>query len=286
MVDIANNSASQMNALVYHSEEVAEYYASLNYLTAAERSLFEKFLRKGMEILDLGVGGGRATPYLSSIANRYLGVDYSSAMIDACKKKFPELDFEVAAAEDLSKLGSGTFDALVMAFNAIDYVFPEACRLRAIREIHRVLKPGGLFIFSSHNARSVLVRPSWNPARLRKMAETIGSPDTHLFRAIHATLITGRIVVAWLQATGKTMTQAFKKLPRRTFWRGRGYLMDSAHGGLMTFFGTPSRIEHEFNRHGFRLLETLGDDYPLPSNLYVTDWYYYVFSKTEANVQK
>jgi ubiquinone/menaquinone biosynthesis C-methylase UbiE len=285
MVDTAHVTA-QPNLAGYHSQGLADYYASLNYLTAAERFLFEKFLHKGMVILDLGVGGGRTTPYLSSIANRYVGVDYSNAMIDACRKKFPKLEFEVAAAEDLSKLASSTFDAVVMAFNAVDYVFPEASRLRAIREVHRVLKPGGFFIFSSHNARSILVRPSWNPIRLRKLAESIVSPTTPLFRPIYGILVTMRIVLAWLQATGKTLARAFQRLTKRTFWRGRGYQMDSAHGGLITFFGTPEQIRHEFEVCGFSLLEMLGDDYPLASHLYTTDWYYYVFSKTGANLEK
>src|SRR5580704_19256322 len=108
------------NIYTYNSPEIASYYAALNYLTACERLLFDKYLRPGMDILDLGVGGGRLTPHLSSIAGRYVGADYGVEMVAACRKKFPQLEFEVANAADLSSFASSSFDAVVMAFNAFD----------------------------------------------------------------------------------------------------------------------------------------------------------------------
>ena len=40
-----------------------------------------------MAILDLGVGGGRTTPHLSSIAARYVGADYAAEMVARCQDK-------------------------------------------------------------------------------------------------------------------------------------------------------------------------------------------------------
>ena len=138
-LETKTGSRPDPNILTYNAPAVAEYYATLDYLTPCESLLFDQYLRSGMTILDLGVGGGRTTSYLSSIAGRYVGVDYAAQMIAACRKKFPRLEFEVANAADLSNFVSASFDAVVMAFNGMDYVIPNESHFCALREIRRVL---------------------------------------------------------------------------------------------------------------------------------------------------
>jgi SAM-dependent methyltransferase len=284
--DTKPDSAPDPNIPVYNAPAVAEYYAALNYLTACERLLFDTYLRPGMAILDLGVGGGRTTPYLSSIASRYAGIDYAPEMVAVCRKKFPELEFETESASDLSRFATSSFDAVVMAFNAMDYVIPDESRLRALREIYRVLKPEGVLIFSSHNPRAILVRASWNPQRVQGVARAIAGSDSVIFRPVLWSLTAARIILACLQAGLQSISRAAKRLPTQAFWHGQGYWRDPAHGGLKTNGATPEKITHELGEFGFRLLRVLGDDYPRASRRYVTYWYYYVFSKTEATGEK
>ena len=54
---------------------------------------------------------------------------------------------------DASNLGlkDNSFDVVIFSFNGIDYIYPYIKRLAALKEIRRVLKTNGLFIFSSHN---------------------------------------------------------------------------------------------------------------------------------------
>ena len=89
----ARNTA---NLGVYSAPEIVALYAGLDYLTSAEQLLFRTYIPPGAVLMDLGVGGGRTTPYLSSIASTYVGVDYSEEMIRACRTKCPMLRFEVA----------------------------------------------------------------------------------------------------------------------------------------------------------------------------------------------
>lgn len=274
------------NILRYNARDVVEYYAALNYLTPCERLLFSTYLRPGMAILDLGVGGGRTSAYLSSAAGRYVGVDYASGMIASCRKKFPHLEFEVGNAADLSSFTTSSFDAIVMAFNGMDCVTPDESRFRALQEIARVLKPEGLLIFSSHNPRAILVRASWNPQRVRDVAETVVGSDSVFFRPWLRFLTAVRVSLAGLQAVMRSLGRAARRLPTRTFWQGQGYWMDPSHGGLKTHFAVPERVTHELGSFGFRLLRVQGDDYPLASRRCVTDWYYYVFSKTGATEEK
>jgi ubiquinone/menaquinone biosynthesis C-methylase UbiE len=280
------DSSADPNLPTYNAPEVARYYAALNYLTPCEQLLFDTYLRPGMAILDLGVGGGRTTPYLSSVAGRYVGVDYASEMIAACRNKFPQLGFEVGNAADLSRFESSSFDALVIAFNGMDYVIPDEARFRALREIWRVLKPEGILIFSSHNPRSIWVRASWNAQRVRELAETVVTGESFLFRPWLGSIQIARVSLAGAHAAVQSLARAVRRLPTRAFWRGQGYLFDPAHGGLKTHVSTPENVTRELDSFGFRLQRILGDDYPRPSRPYVTDWYYYVFSKAGATGEK
>src|SRR5260221_405642 len=113
------------NLQVYRDPEVVSHYAALSYLTPCEHLLFETYVKPGMKILDIGVGGGRTTAYLSDKASRYIGVDYSAEMIKTCRNKFPKLEFEVADASDLSGFADASFDAIVISFNGINCIVPE-----------------------------------------------------------------------------------------------------------------------------------------------------------------
>src|ERR1700683_320873 len=270
------------NLDTYNSPELTAHYSSLDYLTPCERLLFEEYLRPGMTILDLGVGGGRTTPHLSSLAGRYVGADYAPEMINICQKKFPNLEFENVNAADLSIFATSSFDAVVMAFNGIDSIVSDESRYQAFREIRRVLKPKGVLVFSSHNVRSIFVRPSWNPLRLAGLAKKLVGSDSILYRPLLWSLTALRVVIAALQSIVKSLARVTRRMPTRAFWVGEGYLMDAAHGGMRIHLSTPETAERELNRFGFRLLRVLGDDYPRISRLYVTDWYYYVFSSAEA----
>ena len=101
-------------------------------------------------VLDIGVGRGRTTLYLAALTPRYVGIDYSETMIHACKLRFPEARIEKQDVRDLSAFGDGTFDS-VFAPSAVLDALSHADRLRAVREIHRVLAKNGLFAFSGHN---------------------------------------------------------------------------------------------------------------------------------------
>src|SRR5215813_9059413 len=147
------------NLEVFSSASVVEHYVRLQGLQPCEAHLFNKYVTQGAEILDIGVGGGRTTPYLSTKARRYVGIDYAQAMIDACRRRFPELEFQCEDATDLRRFGDGSFDVVVYAFNGIDYIPTDQGRLRCLAEVRRVLRPGGRLIFSSHNARFMFLIP-------------------------------------------------------------------------------------------------------------------------------
>jgi len=273
------NRGPETNFLTYDAPDVAAHYAALHYLTPCERVLFETYIQPGAAILDLGVGGGRTTPYLANRASRYVGVDYAAAMVRACQTKFPGLDFVVADAANLSAFPDASFDVVVFAFNGIDYVLPEQSRRKCFEHIHRVLKVRGVVIFSSHNARAVLIRPHWNRERLRRMSQRLSAGSKVLYSLLFAILTSARSVLAFGLSASATLRRVLWRIPSLVFWRGEGNLVDPAHGGLLTHYSVPSRVIAELNGLHLRPERILGDDFPQPSHPYATDWYYYVFTK-------
>jgi len=269
------------NLRVFRDPEVVSHYASLEYLTACELHLFNTYLTSGMAILDMGVGGGRTTSYLSRKASRYVGMDYSDEMVRLCRDKFPQLEFLVADASDLSKFSSGSFDAIVFAFNGLDYLFPDEQRGKCLRECGRVLRAGGVFVFSSHNPRSIFVRPAWDRQRLHALAGKLASERSVSHSATLSTLTVVMWLHSFLRATARSAGRICRRVSKAALWRGEGYLVDPAHGGLMTHYATPSQVCEELSRCNFRQEALLGDDYPRRSHELVTDWYYYVFIKDQ-----
>lgn len=273
---------SGANLAVYNRADVTAHYALLSYLTPCEQVLFEQYVRPGSAILDLGVGGGRTTPYLSEKASRYVGVDYAAGMIQACRMKYPHLEFRIADASDLSSFRDHEFDAIVCAFNGIDYVVPDEARSACFSECYRILRSGGIFLFSSHNPRSVLIRSGWNRQRIRDLASKLAQQGSFVGEASFLTLSTLARCLALSRSIRASATRILQRIPKRAFWRGEGYLLDAAHGGLLTHHWVPSHVIAELERHGFRCVKFLGDDYPAVSRECSTDWYYYVFSKVDV----
>jgi SAM-dependent methyltransferase len=142
----------RVNQSAYARPDVVKHYEDLDMLLEPERLLLERLTPtiKGKKILDIAIGGGRTTKYLLKISDDYTGIDYTPAFVEVARRKFPTANILCRDARDLSSFADETFDFVMFPFNSIDYV-PHEDRLRALREIYRVLKRGGHFLFSTHN---------------------------------------------------------------------------------------------------------------------------------------
>ena len=278
--------AGDPNRSVYDSPEVAQHYAGLNYLSACEQHLFQKHLRRGSDILDLGVGGGRTTSHLSSIARRYVGVDYAPRMVEACRTKFPGLEFHAMDAADLSTFENSSFDAVVFAFNGIDCLVPDANRKRCLQECGRVLRHGGLAILSVHNPHAIFVRALWDQDRVRRFARKLVRGQSKMLGPVTAGVTCAKALITTSRAARASAARIVKRVPHPMFWKGEGWMRDSAHGGLTLHYAEPTRVVAEAEAHGFAAVQVLGDDYPRPSRRYITDWYYYVFAKRNKTARR
>jgi ubiquinone/menaquinone biosynthesis C-methylase UbiE len=144
------------NRIVYESEDVISYYVGQSDLQKPEATILTELRNKlpKMSMLDIGVGAGRTTTHFAFLAKEYIGIDYSSQMVNACLKKFQDapkkISFLTADARTMKLFENCSFDFILFSFNGIDYVNHDE-RIRTLREIHRILKPGGYVCFSTHN---------------------------------------------------------------------------------------------------------------------------------------
>lgn len=147
------SKVESINRQTWRNPLERRYYRNIHgFLNQGEEFAFELGLAAatGGEVLDIGVGAGRTTEILASRAGRYVGIDYTAEMIALCRKKYPDLRFEVMDARDLGAFADSSFDLVVFSFNGIDSVEGEG-RLRIFSEVARVLRPGGAFVFSTFN---------------------------------------------------------------------------------------------------------------------------------------
>lgn len=148
-------SVDSINMRTMTDASVVAHYARPWGLSPAELTCFTRIAdeARGRPILDIGVGGGRTVEALRAISDDYTGIDYSPDMVAACRRRFPGVSFEHADARALTQLADGSVFLAVFSCNGIGMVSHED-RLLILREVQRVLQPGGVFVFSTHNRNS------------------------------------------------------------------------------------------------------------------------------------
>ena len=125
----------------------------------SERLLVEKYLSRDDRVLDVGCGAGRTTIALYGLGYlKVRGVDLSEGMIEravsvAEQAGYP-IPFEAGDAISL-RYGDESFDGALFSAQGLMCIPGGTNRLQAIREVRRVLRPGGHFIFTTHDRHAL-----------------------------------------------------------------------------------------------------------------------------------
>ncbi len=131
-------------------DRIARKYAKdpIADLAGYERTLEEtrRYLKASDSAFEFGCGTGTTALRLASSVGHLTAIDISSEMIAIAREKAAtegvvNVSFEVATP-DASSFPDAAFD-VVLGFNVLHLV---AARDAALRGVHRVLKPGGLFV--------------------------------------------------------------------------------------------------------------------------------------------
>lgn len=182
---------------------IAERYDLVNRLTTL--GLDKRWRRKACEIaltymdvkkpriLDVACGTGDMIRCMMKrlekrgVPARFYGLDCSERMLEIAKKKVPFAELKVGNAEDIP-FPDRSFDLVSVAFGLRNF----SEREKAISEIHRVLKQGGILLLLEFSRNeSFLGKLAWSYTR--SVVPIIGGILTgnreaynHLWRSIEA----------------------------------------------------------------------------------------------------
>lgn len=103
----------------------------------------------GKDLLDLAVGAGRTTPAMRALGGTYAAIDYSFAMLSTCRARHAGARLALCDVRELC-FPAASFDGIFFWGNAIGDLYHQD-RMRVLREAHRLLRPEGIFVLSTHN---------------------------------------------------------------------------------------------------------------------------------------
>ncbi|QKW08894.1 methyltransferase domain-containing protein [Streptomyces sp. NA04227] len=107
-------------------------------------------LPPGSRVLDVGCGTGLPTARaLADAGHKVTGIDLSAGMLSLARAHVPEGEFhqlDLAALRVAGPEGLGEFDGIACFFTLL--MLPRAEIPYALRQLHRLLRPGGLFTLS------------------------------------------------------------------------------------------------------------------------------------------
>ncbi|MBO5693640.1 MAG: class I SAM-dependent methyltransferase [Tidjanibacter sp.] len=140
------------------AERVSQRDASDNYVF--QRSLLAYVYAAGRvsgRVLEIGTGSGYGVEIIAPVAEHFMTIDKHIPSPEVLEG-FPNVEFRQMSVPPLEGIESGSVDC-VISFQVIEHIKRDR---DFVREVHRVLRPGGKFIVSTPNRSMSLTRNPWH----------------------------------------------------------------------------------------------------------------------------
>ena len=153
-----------------HSRDYIDAVTTVG-LWESERTLMDRHVPRNGAILDIGCGAGRTTFGLYEAGYRGVtGFDLSNTMIEAARDIAEErglpVRFDVGDAGSMP-YADASFDGALFSFQGFMCIPSGEHRLEALREVRRVLRPGGHFVLTTHDRDASGFVEFWREERVR-----------------------------------------------------------------------------------------------------------------------
>lgn len=128
------------------------------------------------QLLEVGCGEGRGIELLSPLCEQYMAIDKITDVIERLSQSYKNVTFRQAIVPPFEGIASNTFD-VVVSFQVIEHIKDD---VHFLKEIFRVLKPGGKALITTPNIKKTLTRNPWHireyeASELTKLASSIFS---------------------------------------------------------------------------------------------------------------
>ncbi len=154
-------------------------------LWESEKMMIKKYFKPEDRILDIGCGAGRTTIGLYRLGYHFVeGLDLSEAMIVQARRISKELNYNITfRVVDVACLDydAENFEAALFSFNGIMQIPGRENRIKALKEIKRILKPKGYFLFTTHDRDGSKEYESFWKEEKRKWALHLEDKSLHEF---------------------------------------------------------------------------------------------------------
>lgn len=110
------------------------------------------------DLLEVGCGEGRGIEKLKNQVSSYYAIDKIKNVVDKLKEKYPEVHFIHGNIPPFEGIPDNKFD-VVISFQVIEHIKKDK---EFLKEIYRVLKPGGVALLTTPNIKKTLSRNPWH----------------------------------------------------------------------------------------------------------------------------